>query len=129
MNIFNETYLKVDYHEENNCLIAIYNGYINSENWRKYHNILIDFFKNNDAKKILVNTKKLGIVPKNDVDWTSEYVTPILTENGLQYVAFVIPDDEFAKMTTDTYVNEAKNLLTIKYFDNLEKAEEWIFEK
>ncbi len=127
MNIYNEKYLKADYYEDKECIFAVWKGFTSSKDWRKYHHLLINFLKNNKVSKILSDTKDHTLVPKKDIDWAVDYVTPILIENGLKYLAMIIPDDDFGKMTTDTYVNKAKNLFNVKYFDNLKKAKDWIF--
>ena len=123
--IFQDNSVIFEYYPQEECLVQTWKGAIETDEWKRIHQKIVEISNEHKVTKIIPNTKGLGIVKKSDIDWASQYITPILVSKGLKYAAFVIPDEDFAKITTDTFIEGAKDKITIKYFDNLEKAKQW----
>lgn len=75
------------------------------------------------------STFEFGIVPDTQ-EWANQNIFPPAAKANLRYVALLVPQDFYAQLSIEQYVNEDKdNLLHFHYFENIEEARDWLEEK
>ena len=128
MILFQQPYLTIEYNEQIKCLSQHWNGYAKSEQFRLGIEKSIEIFKQKKPSKLISNTKELAIITNEDTQWAATYATPIMVENGLKHMAFVVPTNVFTQMSVDNFKNRSSSRLQIQYFDSLAKAQVWLGE-
>jgi hypothetical protein len=127
MILFQKPYVTLELDEEKQCLIQNWNGFATSEQFREAINQSVKLFvEKRYLKKIISNTKDFAVVKKEDTDWVATHANPVLIENGLKYMAFVIPTNVFTQVSVNNFKSKADEVLQIQYFDDLAKAKQWI---
>lgn len=118
----------LDIERDNNlkCLIQHWKGYASSEDFRKGIESSLELFKDKSLDKILSNTKDAGLVKKEDTEWLNTYAMPLLIKNGLKHIAFVLSTSVFSQMSVENFKKYSKEIVQIQYFDNLDRAKEWM---
>ena len=104
-------------------------GYTKPEDWRKSQLMLISQIRDHKIIKIISDTRKLSVIPIEESEWMAQEIIPLLSDNGLEFLAIIQPKDNFTKMAVDVFKAEAQKHITIKYFKTFEEAEKWIVEK
>jgi len=75
------------------------------------------------------STFEFAIVPKTQ-EWANENVFPVAAKAGLQFVALLVPEDFYAQLSIEQYVEEDKeNLLQFHYFNSVEEARNWLMKE
>lgn len=124
--LFEKPYLTIIYDEELNCIQQNWKGFAKSQDFREGILKSLQFFKDKKADKILSNTKELSIVKKEDTDWVAKDITPALVSNGMKKMAFIVPSNAFAQMSVNNFKEDANKIVSIRYFDDIQKAKEWM---
>ncbi len=126
MEIINKDNIKFVYNKEKARVYEVWNGTVDTKDWREAHVQLVEFSKKEKITTIISNTQELGILKKADADWASEVTTPLLIKNGLKALAFVVSANIFSNMAVKEFANITTAELQIKYFKTTEDAEKWL---
>ena len=129
MKLFENTNIVIEQDKKLKCLIQNWKGFATSEKFREAIEKTIELFKSHEYNKILSNTHDFGLVRKEDTDWSNTYAMPLLLENGLQFVAFVQPRSAFSQISVENFSQGAQNKAEIRYFNEVQKAREWMAKK
>lgn len=112
------------YDEESKVLIQIWKGFVPSKIFREAIDESVAFSEKRPVKGILSNTIDQGVVSSDDTKYAVDTI-PTLHKNGVQAMAFVIPENIFTKMSLKKF--EKSSMLNItQYFMSIESAMEWI---
>lgn len=126
MKLYEKPYLTIIYDEELNCIQQDWQGYAKSEDFREGILISLEFLKEKKADKVLSNTKEFSLVQQADTEWVAKEITPAMVKNGMKKMAFIIPSSIFAKISVDNFKQGANDIVTIAYFDDMQKAKDWL---
>ena len=126
MILYQKNYLTLEYNEELSCLIQHWKGFATSEQFREGIQQSIVYFKEKNINKHVSDTKDFSVVKKSDTDWVASHATPIMVENGLQYMAFVLPTNVFTQVSVNNFKSKAASIVQIQYFDDYDKALDWL---
>lgn len=126
MIVYQKPYLTLEYDEKLTCLIQRWKGFATSEQFREGINQSVNYFKAKKINKLISDTKDFAVVKKDDTDWVAGHATPIMVQNGLKYMAFILPTNVFTQVSVNNFKNKADDILQIQYFDNLDKALQWL---
>lgn len=126
MKVFENQNLVLERDDQLKCLIQNWKGFASSDRFREGIQKSIDLFKDKKLNKILSNTKDFGMVKKEDTEWVGSYSMPLLIKDGLKYLAFVVPTNVFSQLSIENFKKGAEGPVEIRYFDNTEKAKEWM---
>ena len=116
----------LEYDESLKCVIQNWTGYSKSD---QFHEIILktlDFFKSNpQVRAIISDTRKHKVIRAADTDWVVKEINPQLIANGMQKMAFVLPQDQFAALSVDRF-NKITDNFEIGNFDEMDSAKAWI---
>jgi formate dehydrogenase maturation protein FdhE len=89
---------------------------------------LIEMMEEHKTGKILSNVTQLGPLSDEDQKWCIDSWLPRALAIGYSSIANIISEDIFGKMAIEDILNNAaeKSPIKIQYFDNEEKAVEWL---
>lgn len=127
MILYQKPYLTIELDEKLQCLIQNWKGFATSEQFREGINQSVKFFQEKkNINKLISNTKDFAVVKKDDTDWVANSATPLMVQNGLKYMAFVLPTNVFTQVSVNNFKSKADDILQIQYFDDLEKSRQWL---
>lgn len=111
----------------------IYQEWLTTAYGDKYRDILmelLDIQKDNGVSKLIVNGKELGEMDEEDIEWTQHEYSVLSVEAGLEYIAFIVSDDDYSAMQQADVIVEAENEgVTSNHFSNVNEAYAWIMSK
>ncbi len=100
---------------------------INGKILRDALNTGAELLKKNHARKWLSDDRSYIIFAHEDLKWGADEWQPKAVSYGWKYWAIVKPLDEIGKMSIEQISYDYKITgLTIEYFDNVDKAFEWL---
>ena len=126
MILFERPYVTLELDEPFKCLTQRWKGFADSQQFREGITKSLEVFQQKQIDKIISDTQNASLVKKEDTDWVATTITPKLVQCGLRRIAFIIPANVFTQMSVDNFKNETKGGVRIQYFDDYEKAKEWI---
>jgi hypothetical protein len=79
-------------------------------------------------QKLLSDTANFAFtIPINLQEWANQTIFPSLLAAGLETVAFVVSQEIIAQMSIEQTMEEPEGLkFTTRYFDDYEKAKQWL---
>jgi len=77
---------------------------------------------------MLTDSRKAGPVLDEDVEYFRTHVLPEMEQSGVRYLAIVRPKSIFTRMTVQEMTENA-GLLTVRGFDSVREAREWLKSK
>ncbi len=127
MILYQKPYLTIELDEKLQCLIQNWKGFATSEQFREGITQSVKFFQEKkNINKLISNTKDFAVVKKDDTDWVANTATPLMVQNGLKYMAFVLPTNVFTQVSVNNFKSKADEILQIQYFDDLDKSKQWL---
>ncbi len=129
MLIEDKAHCTIEYDPALKCVIQTWKGFAGSENFRASIMKTIDVFAQHEANSIISNTQNSKVVSQPDADWVASYANPILISHGFRKMAFIVPENVFARRSVDRFLDETKGqAVAIRYFDDVDKAKAWVSE-
>ncbi len=127
MILYQKPYLTIELDEKLQCLIQNWKGFATSEQFREGITQSVKFFQEKkNINKLISNTKDFAVVKKDDTDWVANTATPLMVQNGLKYMAFVLPTNVFTQVSVNNFKSKADEILQIQYFDDVDKSKQWL---
>ena len=77
---------------------------------------------------MLTDSRKAGPVLDEDVEYFRKSVLPEMEQAGVRYLAIVNPTSLFTRLTVQE-MTESASLLTVRGFDSVREAREWLKSK
>jgi hypothetical protein len=101
---------------------------VDEQEFREAMDKVIDLMKENGTGKILSNSTQLGALSEEDQVWSVEDWLPRALAIGYSAIAIIVSEDIFGQMAVEDVLNSVseKSPIKIQYFDNEEKATEWM---
>src|SRR5688572_18573053 len=96
---FIRSYVKAAHNAGAACLDVTYKGFI------KYHELVevvqyeFEMIRHYKLKKCIVNLREINVYPDGGEEYIKNVWFPQVIKEGLQVLAFVVPDDTFGKMS------------------------------
>lgn len=104
-------------------------NFIQSADFRRYLDIYLDLYRtyapNFDYLAALYDTRYMGVLHTDDLDYASQINTPLLVAAGLRHEAFVLSEDVFGQLAVDDYTSAVEGLATAN-FTTIEQARNWL---
>jgi hypothetical protein len=128
MILFDEKYLRIEVDKNQDLMVQTWKGNVSSEEYREGVLKVLEIFREQKVSKVISDTKEQANVKKEDVDF-EEKLVPEFIKSGMKCYAFVIPTNSFAKLSVERFKKESESKLPLQYFDDVEKAREWLRRK
>lgn len=126
MKVFENQNIVIERDDQLKCLIQNWKGFATSDRFREAIQKSIELFKDKKLNKILSNTKDFGMVKKEDTEWVNTYSMPLLIENGLRYMAFIVPSNVFSQMSVENFKKEMAGPVELRFYEDVDKARDWM---
>lgn len=119
------------YDNEVKAAIGIFKGFVTTEEFKRVAESLHKIRTDNRSNKQLNNIEDMKVLTKEIRTWLQDVWFPEAIKTGLQYFAFVVPNDKVGSLSMKEANKEAQNIpnMEIQYFDNDAKAKEWLMSK
>jgi hypothetical protein len=118
---------------DSSCGAAIghFQGYLNTDSFKRIAEELHGIRKNNSSSKQLNNIEQMKVLTPEIQKWLNDVWFPKAKLTGLKHFAFVIPKDVFGKVSME---NANKNSavtagIQIQYFQSESDAKTWLKSK
>ena len=124
-------FVTISYGETIPCVLIEWKKYASSEQFRLTHEQAVEAYLKYapEHKQLhwLSDSRKFVMVSEDDIKWVVDEINPKLYEAKLKYMAFVIPESEFAKTSVGDYQkNTNKDQIEIRNYKTVEEAKEWL---
>lgn len=116
------------------CILSEGHGFMTSPEFRMFMERGLELIHEKIAEigKLgwLVDTRFVEVFDPQDTQWIVEYWNPKAYEAGLRYIAFVMPENVFAEMNVNEYIDLSHEAggLTLNHFKDQESARAWLRE-
>ncbi|MBN1416135.1 MAG: hypothetical protein JW973_13620 [Bacteroidales bacterium] len=120
--------LRLEYVKNGNYLHETWWGFTSDETFTKLVNVIVQELTNNNADGLLLDAREhKGLSPKAQklaVKRIGEYAN----QHGKLKEAIIVPEDVFSNFSVENYSKEVikDSPNETRFFDNIEKAEEWL---
>jgi hypothetical protein len=132
MFLLKEKYGSLTYDSTVPCIIATFDGFMSSEQFRDFLNKGLDHLieKKNGHNRILwlADTRKHVVQPDKDTQWVADEWNPRALKAGINHVAFVLPENVFGGLSVKKYAeNSGKkgDSMVVQMFGDIESAKNW----
>lgn len=124
MIVFIDKNVHIEYFPEKKLIIQTWSDFVPSELFRQAIDATVKFVKVNKVESIISDTLKQRAIKPEDSEYAAS-VMPVLFENGLKAMAFIIPENIFTKLALKNFADKDKSN-KIQYFMNINEAFKWI---
>ncbi|MFA0961708.1 hypothetical protein AB9P05_07865 [Roseivirga sp. BDSF3-8] len=138
MKIYSDKNINVYYDAETPCIHLSVEGFVKSEAFRKMADEALNQWevkrKNHDNLLWLADSRGLGALSKEDLDWLDNNWNPRAAAKGMDTMAFIVPKSAFGEMTVKSYTTAIESGNTnaeihTQMFDSVESAKKWFMER
>ena len=120
-------YLTVHWNEEIKCVWMEWKKFVKGAGFRNGLDKGLELIIAKESSKWLADLTRLKVVDMEDQEWSNNDWFPRAIEGGIQWMAIVVPEDIFAKMSVNSIMEKVPTMqLTVHYFDSLHEAEDWL---
>ncbi|HTJ53409.1 MAG TPA: hypothetical protein VL443_28335 [Cyclobacteriaceae bacterium] len=132
MKLLEEKFGSLEYDATVPAIIARFDGFMSSEQFRDFLNKGLDFLiqkkQNDEAILWLADTSKHVVQPDKDTKWVADDWNPRAIKAGIYHVAFVLPENVFGGMSVKKYVENTDkkgDKMIVQMFGNIDSAKSW----
>lgn len=126
MIVFQTPNIEIDYNSVNKQIVQTWYNYVPSVDFRQAIDFTVDFIRKNHVISIISDTLKQNVVKPEDSEYAAKVMGQLFND-GVQAMAFVMPDDIFTKISLKKFADiELNNQHKVEYFLHKEDAENWI---
>jgi hypothetical protein len=128
METMSEVYT-IYFDEKKQHVVMEWNGYATSRQFRDGTELMLNTLIQHKATKVLADIRNMKIIGLEDQQWLESDFLPRATRFGFKTIAIIQPKAYFNKVAVETVSYKVdKEKLTINFFDDVEKACEWLKE-
>jgi hypothetical protein len=132
MKLIEEKFGSLEYDATVPAIIARFDGFMSSEQFRDFLNKGLDFLiqkkQNGEPILWLADTSKHVVQPDKDTKWVADDWNPRAIKAGIYHVAFVLPENVFGGMSVKKYVENTDkkgDSMIVQMFGNIDSAKSW----
>ena len=126
METMSDTYT-IYFDEKKQHVVMEWNGYATSRQFREGTELMLNTLIQHKATKVLADIRSMKIIGMEDQQWLENDFLPRATRFGFKTLAIIQPKAYFNKVAVETVSYKVdKEKLTINFFDDIEKAVDWL---
>ncbi|ASB49169.1 hypothetical protein [Alkalitalea saponilacus] len=133
MSTYSTDFIKVEYSKENECLYSTWLKATENATWDDIRTAFMDVFleavKKHKPRFLLNNEQEMNRPhTPEEQEWIDKNSAPIVLNSSVEKIAVIISQDGFVELASESMMEEevSKNL-NFKFFDNVNSAEDWLF--
>lgn len=118
----------VQWDDELKAVYCEWQGFIFGDDYKQALNKIYELFIQKKANRLFSDNRKMRVINQEDQLWVATEWVPKIRAAGLKHSAIIIPRSELADKTLKTLIHKVGNTRTdgSAYFDDIEKAKEWM---
>ncbi len=107
------------------CLQVMFRGSVTYDEFVEVSEYEFEMIRHYKLKKCLVGLREMSAYPVGGQDYVKNIWFSRVIKEGIQMLAFVVPDDIFVKVSM-VEAHDPQSTLTIQYFDEEDRALAWL---
>lgn len=111
---------------QNNYVIVEYKDFLPFKRFKELSEKALSVIEEKKTNKFLAETGHMKSLEDETEKWKAEIWFPQAQEAGLKFVAFVIPNNVFGRMSLDAIKSNKINGLVMQKFRTVDEAKEWL---
>lgn len=120
----------IEYDGETGAIIHTWDQYVSGQDFRDGANELLEFIRQRDTSKLVVDTSGIQAHDDADKEWLQEEWIPKIIDAGIEYSVTVYADSVISEMEMEEFADQAgDHPYTIVVTGDMSEAREWIAEK
>ena len=120
VTLMQDQYVAIEYDKKRKVIIQTWYDYVPSEIFRFAIDKTVKFAKEKDVFGIISNALLQNVLPKEDVEYAASAI-PQLKDEGVEVMAFVIPQNIFTQISLKNF-EKTQNELETQYFTTYKRA-------
>ena len=127
---FNQEYTQIFYNEDKKLGRAVWNGFLNSNEFRTASNACLDLITDYQLLYWLADNRKMKAIRQHDQEWFIQHIVPRLAKSSLRKMATLVSEDIFNQMAVESLELKANDLVSFDnyHFKSEAKALTWLAE-
>lgn len=127
MIYFEKDYLTVHWNDTAKYVLMEWRKFVIGTDFRQGLDKGLQLVQEKQSTRWLADLRKLGVVAQEDQQWSNENWFPRAINAGLRRMAIVMPENIVSKWSVEKIMEKVPGTnLTVHYFDNIEKAKQWL---
>lgn len=127
---FDKPFLTIYWDNSIACVIMEWKKFVAGNDFRTGLDTGLQLIIDKRSTKWLADLRNLGVVAQEDQEWSNNNWFPRALIAGITHMAIVQPANIISKWSVDRILEKVANTnLTIHYFDDLDKARQWLNEQ
>lgn len=116
----------MEWDDDIEAVIYTWTDFASGERFREGANMILEYFRNNDVSKLIVDTSGINAHDDEDQKWLQEEWTPEMLEAGMECSCVVYPESAIAQMDRDRMQEQLDDFpYDALWTDSMEEAREW----
>lgn len=127
---FDKPFLTIYWDNSIGCVIMEWKKFVTGDDFRAGLDTGLQLLIDQQSTKWLADLRNLGVIAQEDQEWSNNNWFPRALVAGMTHMAIVQPANIISKWSVDRIMEKVANTnLTIHYFDDLDKARQWLSEQ
>jgi len=131
MNIYKSDYIEISFDSQKSIITNEWfsvTSQMTDEIYKKEMLKFVEFVKIHKPKFHLIKSLNfLYVITIEMQNWTNENVFPVLAQNGIKKISFLVSSEIIAQMSIEQALEENNaSVFEIKYFDSEKSAIDWL---
>lgn len=120
----------IEVDDEIGAIVHTWEQFTSGEEFREGCNELLEFIRERDESKLIIDTSGIPAHDEADKQWLQEEWIPEEIEAGIEYSVSVTSDSAISQMEMEQFVDQTADLpLTYVMAGDMAEAKEWIAEQ
>lgn len=129
MSYFETDYVTISWDDTIKSVCVQWHKFALSEQLRLSFNKIIELLELKRGNQVLADTRNQGVIGLTDQDWINQDWYPRAVKAGYTRIAVILSKSIITKMSINRIMSEEHPGLEESYFDEIDKAREWLLEK
>jgi len=137
MTNYDDAFVSIGYDDHKHCSFIRFKKNCSSKQFRNYHYKMLDFFKEKQPIRHLVDASKMGVISLEDQQYISKDIIPQMAKfsgEGTLHIAVIVSRDVFIRFAIQNIAKQSKALngkekIDHQIFSNETLAVDWLIQK
>ncbi|MEL6538819.1 MAG: hypothetical protein AAFQ98_25610 [Bacteroidota bacterium] len=128
--LFENRSITLSWDTQGQFLHVEWKGYAASDGYREILLKQLELTREKHARRILYDLRNMGVVSRENQNYTNEEYFPAVARAGNKIAAIVVPENIFGEVSVKAIMGERnEGLFMSKIFESTDEAREWLVEQ